>query len=139
MVDAVIFTIIVGMLVVNVLLPSIDEVDPSLNPSMVHDDLLLLRFNAAGIYPELGNISLSVAELAALQISKGMDESFLNLIDRCMEALLGKGVGWMIVFEYRQESLSLGTLGYDQREDIGMTLRSVIIPTGEAVTSKLYC
>lgn len=139
MVDAVIFTIIVGLLVVNVLLPSINELDPSLNPSGVHDDLLLLRFNAASIYPELGNISLSVAELAALQISKGMDDSFLNLIDRCMDALLGKGVDWLIVFEYRQGSLSLGTLGYDQRDDVGMTLRSVIIPTGETVTSKLYC
>ena len=138
MLDAVGFTIIVGLLVINVVLPSMNEERVVLDIASVHDDMLLLRFNAAELYPELGNISLTVAELAALQVSKGLDEDFVVLLSRCMDALLGRGVLWMATFEYRGSTILMGFPGMDQLEDVSMTLRSITIATGETVVSRLY-
>jgi hypothetical protein len=137
MMDAVIFTVIIGLLVVNFVIPAAEEAEMEGQGGGVHDRLLLLRFNASPFHPELGNVSLSLAELAMLQMRDGPDEVFQRLVEDCVRTLLETGTEWSLAFIHEGDSLLIGEPGLEQSDNARMTSRNVSIPNGGIMVTQL--
>jgi len=138
MVDAVIFTVILGLLVMNFIIPQQLPEEHAVDNGSIHDDLLRLRFHAAPIFPELGNITLSISEMAALEMNGPGNPSFFELLKAVMQSMLGAGRAWQITFVHGNNSQSFGTDHLDQCHGVGMTERSVAVGPRDAVISRLY-
>lgn len=138
MVDAVIFTVILGLLVVNFVIPHQLTDENAIDNGPIHDDMLQLRFNASPIFPELGNISLSVSEMVAIEMNRAGNSSFPGLLTSVMQALLGSGRPWLLTFIHDGRTLNFGTEHLDQAVGIVMTERSVTAGSMDTITSRLY-
>lgn len=138
MVDAVIFTVIIGLLVVNFIIPHQLPDEQATHTGLIHDDLLRLRFSAATIFPELGNITLSISEMVAIGISKEDNSSLSILLMSIMHAMLGAGRPWLLIFIYGDLSMNFGLEQLDQSLGVIMSERSVAVGAHDTVLSRLY-
>ncbi len=138
MLDAAVFTLIVGMLVIGMFSLPGDGSQEMRHAAGVHDNFLRLKLSPGGLPPELSSYALGPAELVSLYMLGQAGDEVIKALEDCMSALLGPGRDWMLHFEWNGEALTLGTIGLDLREESRMTLRSSTLPNGESISSRLW-
>lgn len=138
MLDAAVFTLIVGMLVIGMFCLPGDDSQAAQPTAGVHDNFLRLKLSPGGLPPELSSYALSPAELVSLYMLGQAGEEVITALEDCMSALLGHGRSWMLHFEWNGEVLTLGTIGLDLQAESRMTLRSSTLPNGESISSRLW-